>query len=269
MKRPDVTLDNFEAVYRFYEAHTQSMLFARAAHLVFARRYRLTVSCDPGAEAAIRDEVQSGSRLILSPNHLTADDQYVIVSLVQKVRTLRPLRGRCFIPAEPSLFTRPGFAGRMLRRAVDGLGAIPTFRLEDLKRQGIDVTDEIRSTYQQSMVRASETQASKLIRGCSMAGFWEGTRNRTDYGVVQPLKNGIGYTAMDAAKEVRVLLLPMGISYGGEPSDYRHPRVPKRHSPHVHIGMPLPVETESAVELVALLHPAIQACVDQAVARAA
>lgn len=267
MKRPDVKLDNFEEVYDFYETHEQSKVFARIAHVLLARRYRVTVTCDEGVEEAIRTELRAGSRVIISPNHITADDQYVIVSLVQEVPALHPLRGNTFIPAEPSLFVRPGVAGRMLRRAVDGLGALPTFRLEDLKRQGIELTDEIRSVHQRSMLKSSDAQVSKLIRGSFMAGFWEGTRNRTDYRVVQPLKNGMGHTAIAASKEVRVLLLPMGIYYGGEPSDYRRPRVPKPHAPHVHLGMPIPVETGSAGELVALVHPAIQSCVDHAVAQ--
>jgi hypothetical protein len=72
-----------------------------------------------------------------------------------------------------------------------------------------------------------------------MAGFWDGTRNRNNYRVVQPLREGIGYTAIAASHYVRVLLLPVGMYYGGEPPDYQRPHVPGKHSPHVHVGSPI------------------------------
>lgn len=269
MGRPGVSLDNSHAVYQYYERHRQSRTYARLMHVLLSRVYRADISCDPGAEDAIDEALRGGARLILSPNHTTADDQYVIVSLVQRLRALRPLRGTTFIPSEPSLFTRSGVAGRALRRAVDGLGAIPTFRLEDLRRQGIELTEEISARHQDSIVRASETHVAKLVEGQCMAGFWEGTRNRVDYRVVQPLKKGIAHTVLAASEEVPVLLLPVGIYYRGEPEDYRRPVLPGRRRPLVHVGTPIPVARTSADELAVLLHPAMQRCVDQAVARSA
>jgi hypothetical protein len=268
MKRPAAELTNFESVYRYYEAHDQSMAFARFAHLVFARAFRLDLSTGDGVEDAIRDALAAGTRLVVSPNHITGDDQYVIVSLAQTLGVLRPLRGNTFIPSEPSLFIRSGIAGKALRRSVDGLGALPTFRIEDLRRQGIERTPEIEELHHRCTVGASEAQVAKLTRGQHMAGFWEGTRNRTDYRVVQPLKKGMAHTAIAAAKAVKVAILPVGFYYGSEPADYKHPDVPGKRRPHVHVGMPIPVVTTDATELVALVQPAIQACVDVVVARA-
>ena len=267
MARPKVALDNFAAVYEYYRGHEQSQAFARFAHLVLARRYKASITCDEGAEEAIAEALAGGTRLVISPNHITADDQYVIVSLAEALKVLHPVRGRAFIPAEPSLFTRKGWAGRMLRRSVDGLGAIPTFRLEDLRRQGIEVTEEIKDLYQRAVVRASETQVAKLVAGHSMAGFWEGTRNRTDYRVVQPLRKGIAHTAIAAAEQVPVAVLPCGFYYGQEPEDYQRPVLPDRHHPLVHVARPIPVATDDPDELVALLHPELQRCVDRVVAR--
>jgi len=269
MGRPRVSLDNSAAVYEYYERHEQNRAYARFMHALLSRVYRADITCDPGAEDAISDALHAGGRLILSPNHTTADDQYVVVSLARRLRALRPLRGNTFIPSEPSLFTRSGVAGKALRRAVDGLGAIPTFRLEDLRRQGVELTEEIRELHQDSIARASDTHVAKLIEGQCMAGFWEGTRNRVDFRVVQPLKKGIAHTAIAASRQVPVLLVPVGIYYQGEPEDYRRPELPGRHTPLVHVGAPIPVAPTSADELAALLHPAIQRCVDQAVSRAA
>lgn len=268
MRRPPVQIDGFEAVYDYYEQHRQSRLYARAMHALFARVYRADITCDPGVEDAISQALAAGTRVIISPNHTTADDQYVVVSIVQKLRSLRPLRGTTFIPSEPSLFRRSGISGKMLRRAVDGLGAVPTFRLEDLRRAGVELTDDMQDLHRRSMARASETQVAKLIAGECMAGFWEGTRNRSDFRVVQPLKKGIAHTAISAAEQVPVLLLPVGIYYGAEPDDYRRPKLRGRHTPFVSVGTPIPVTTTSAEDLTARLQPAIQRCVDQAVLRA-
>lgn len=269
MRRPPVQVDNFDAVYAYYERHRQSRLYARTMHALLARVYRTDIVCEPGVDDAIDEALAAGARVIVSPNHTTADDQYVVVSIVQKLRSLRPLRGNTFIPAEPSLFSRSGIAGGALRRAVDGLGAVPTFRLEDFHRAGVELTDEMQELHRRAMVRASEAQVAKLVGGECMAGFWEGTRNRSDFRVVQPLKKGIAHTVITAAEQVPVVLLPVGIYYGGEPEDYRRPALPGRHTPLVSIGMPIPVQTTSAEELTSLLRPAIQRLVDQAVQRAA
>lgn len=268
MRRPTVTLDDFDTVYDFYERHEQSQAFARLGHLVLARAYLTSVTRDDGADDAITDALRAGTRLVISPNHTTADDQYVIVSMAEKVEALRPLRGRAFIPAEPSLFSRPGRKGRLLRAAVDGLGAVPTFRLEDLRRRGIEITAEVEERYRQAIVRASETQVAKLVAGHSMAGFWEGTRNRSDYRVVQPLRKGIAHTVIAAAEHVPVALLPVGFYYGQEPADYQRPVLPERRRPLVHLGLPIPVASTDPDNLVRQLHPALQRCVDRVVARA-
>ncbi len=268
MARPTVELMNHESVYRFYEHHRQNMPFARIAHFVFARVFRCDITADDGASEAITDAIDSGTRLIVSPNHITGDDQYVIVSFAESFKPLRPLRGTTFIPAEPSLFSRRGRTGRLLRWAVDELGALPTFRLEDLRRRKIEITDEVDAVYRAATLEASRIQVAKLAAGEMMAGFWEGTRNRTDYRIVQPLKKGMAHTAIAAAATAAVAVLPVGIYYGSEPADYAHPDVPGKRRPHIHIGMPLPVDTDDVAVLTKRVHGEIQRCVDVVVRRA-
>lgn len=267
MARPTVDLFNYEAVYDFYEKHRQNRAFARFAHFLLNRVYRCDLSHDDDAPEAITEAVNAGTRLVISPNHVTADDQYVIVAFAEKLKALRPLRGRTFIPAEPSLFRRRGRKGKMLRWAVDELGAVPTFRLTDLERRGLEVTDEVRATYSDATLRASETQVTKLATGHHMAGFWEGTRNRTDHRVVQPLKKGIAHTAIAAATMGPVAILPVGLYYGCEPDDYDQPVVDRKYRPHVHIGRPFAVDTGDVVALTERVHSEIQRCVDIVVER--
>lgn len=154
----------------------------------------------------------------------------------------------------------------MLRRAVDGLGAIPIVRLEDLKREGVDITPKITELHRRAMLRADEIEVSKLVvQANHMAGFWEGTRNRTDHTKVQQLKKGIGYTACKAAQEVALSIIPIGISYGATPLGDKKLATPYKYTPQVHIGMPIRIETTLPEELTQLVRPALQKCVDVAV----
>ncbi len=273
MSRPQVSLENYQQLYDFYEGHDQNPVFARyIAHPLLAQVYRpdISIGGDGAAEDAIEQEIAQSRRLIVSPVHLTGDDQYVVVSLAQRVNALRPLRGNTFIPTEPSLSSRSGLGGKALRWAVDELGSIPIVRTEDLRRQGIEVTQEIQDMHKRAMLRAHEVEVGKLIKGNHMAGFWEGTRNRVDHTRVQVLKKGIAHTALEASQEVGVSILPVGLYYGGEPLSYKKLDVPEKRSPTVHIGMPIPVEHANGdVNLLTeLVQGALQDCQDIAVKRA-
>ena len=268
MKRPDVELDNYQAVYDYYENHDQNKAFARFAHKALGAVYRPKISMDDNVEDVLNEEIKSGSRIVVAPNHITSDDQYLVVSIAEKIKSLHPLRGNTFIPSEPSLFTRPGIKGKLLRNAVDELGAIPTFRLEDLRRKNVEVTEDIKETHRLSMLKASQTQESKLIRGSHMAGFLEGTRNRVNHQEVQPFKKGMGHTILKASEQANVLILPVGMYYGGEPDDYIKPKVPSKYQPTVHLGTPINVKDFKDVdEMIAAVHPVMQKCVDEAVYR--
>jgi len=264
MSRPEVTLKNYPEVYDYYEQHTQSQVFARLGHAVLGKLYRpeITYAHDGAAEDAIRDEFRAGTRLAIASNHLTEDDQYVIVSAAQTEKVLHPLRGNTFIPTEVSLFKRPSKKGGwFLRRMVDELGAIPVYRKKDIEREGIEFTPEVEAQYHAAMIRADEVEVAKLVGGSNMAVFPEGTRNRSQHFRVQPLKMGFAHTVCKAAEQVPVSVVPFGIYYGGEPTDYDHPNPPAKYKPHVRIGMPIPVDNKTPEELVEVLRPAIQTCV--------
>lgn len=266
MRRPEVSLDNYIDVYRFYDSHHQSQFFAQVAHRALARVYKAKITCSDGVRNTLHSELSQGSRLILAPNHTSADDQYVVASLARRLPELRPLIGNTIIPTEPFLLNRKGVAGRMLRRSADGLGSIPAFRKKDLERLDPSIESADKEVlYRKAMIMAQDVQISKMVRGSHMAGFLEGERNRIDYRRLQLLKNGMGYTAIEVAKSARVLFVPVGFYFGGEPIDYTELVFPDKHKPHVHVGMPIPVETHDVSELIAQLHPAIQSCVDLAI----
>lgn len=268
MSRPEVSLENYEAVYNYYENHTQNLQFARFGHFVMSKIYAPEVSYaeNGAAEEAIREEFNAGRRILITPNHLTEADQYVLISLVKREEVFNPFIGNSFMPAKASLFMQPAFkGGAVLRRALDELGGIPIVRQEDIRRQGIELTPEIKELHRKAMLRADEVQVSKIIKGNHTGNFAEGTRNRVDHTQVQPLKKGFAYTACRAAEIVGVTVVPVGMYYGGEPQSYQKQDVPDKRKPIVHIGMPMTVETSSPAELVSQVYPAMQSCVDVAV----
>ncbi len=263
MSRPDVSLENAGELYEYYAQHQQNPVFARfIAHPILGKVFRSRITLEEGAEDAIAEEVAANRRLIVSPNHLTANDQFVVVSVAQSVKALRPLRGNTFIPAKSSLFTQPGLPGKALRWAIDELGAVPTTR----RGKDVEVTAETEELIRESMLLAHRAQVAKLIKGQNMAVFWEGTRNTVDHAMVQPFKNGPAYTAREAAENVGISVLPVGIYCGGEPQDYQKGNVPHPYTPTIHIGLPIAVENHTVAGLVSAAHSAVQGCVDVAVA---
>jgi len=138
MSRPEVLLQNYDALYNFYEQYEQNQLFARFGHFVFGQMYKPQVSYagDGFAQEAIRNELDEDRRLALAANHLTDADQYALMSLIQREKVFHPFIGNSFMVAKASLFTRPpSKGGLVLRRALDGMGGIPVFRTEDVEYQ--------------------------------------------------------------------------------------------------------------------------------------
>jgi hypothetical protein len=78
--------------------------------------------------------------------------------------------------------------------------------------------------------------------------------------------DGVAFTLCEAAEDVDVAVIPIAMYYGGEPTNYRKADVPARFTPDLHIGRLIPVETTDPRELAKLIQPAMQACLDVAVA---
>ena len=269
MPKPEVTLANYEALHAQYEKHDQFMPFALFAHFVLGQVFRADVTRDDGFDDAMEERRESGTRFVFTPNHISETDPEVIVSTVQKVKSLHHMRGTTFIPSKETLLAGKGMKGKAFRLILEHLGAEATFRLRDLERRGIEITPEIQELYDACIQSAHETDVKRLIAGKNEAGFPEGGRNRVDFTEVQKLKTGITRTAIAAAEFVPVAFIPVGISYGGEPEggDYDHPKIPGILHPHVHLALPQDVDSDDIQHLNARLHFDIQRSVDETVAR--
>lgn len=199
MDKPEVELDNSEAVYDFYLQHRQNRLKAKASYAILARRYRPRVSYAEGAHEQIREIVRSGRRLIIAINHLSENDPYTVAAMAWRT-PLRPIIGRVRVLAKDELFVEPE-----LRAKVEMMGAIPVFRGKDHGIRAVNAAAQ----------RMMDVSAQRLHRGDDLAIFPEGTCNETDPAAVQAVGSGVGHIAFKAMKlGVEPVALCVGLSYG-------------------------------------------------------
>jgi 1-acyl-sn-glycerol-3-phosphate acyltransferase len=258
MKKPQVRLDNFEAVYEYYQQHRPNKVFNRAGHLAMSLAYRPRVEFASDASETISRLIQTGKRLIIAANHVTANDQYIIASMAQREKPLKPLRGKTFIPSKELLFRNP-----LLRRAVDAMDAVPTFRTKDVADPKLspEAGQAALETQRAASNRLIETSIVKLDQGEHMAIFPEGTRNPDNPTTVQKLKKGVGIIACGVDETTEVAFVPTGIYYG-EGEDMR------AFTPSLYIGQPITERFETPEDVVGALQISLQESVDRAVALA-
>ena len=255
MKKPSVTLENYNQVYDFYAHYRSPWLAYQIGHRAMAAVYRPDVHFAPGAQDVISGHFQSGTRLILASNHVNNQDQYIVAAMAQREKVLQPMRGNTFIPAKESLFQNP-----LLRLGVDFMGAIPTFRQKDVS--GVESDDETakakQSLQRSAASRLLDVSIQRIISGDHMAIFPEGTRNTGDVTQVQPVKRGISIIA-DGLEDVPVAVVPAGIFYGqGDGFDKRRPTV--------FVDMPLGSSLLHSPNLLTDIRASLQHSIDQAIA---
>lgn len=240
MTRPDVTLENYEDVYRFYLDHQQNRLLARAAYAALSARFRPRVRYADGARGRLQELLASGTRLIVVANHLSDRDQYTLAATAWQT-PLRRAVGRTRVLAKDELFTEPG-----LRRKVDMMGSIPVFRSQNHGLRA--VADAGR--------RMMDVSAQRLHRGDVLAIFPEGTCNDGDPTRIQRINTGIGHIAVKARKlGAAPAILAIGISYG---------RTSTR-SANVHVAEPVPDLPATPMDITRLVADQLQGAVDRAV----
>jgi 1-acyl-sn-glycerol-3-phosphate acyltransferase len=254
MKRPEVKLENYQAVYDFYKHYRSPRLAYQIGHRAMAAVYRPDVHYAPGAQDVIANHLQTGTRLILASNHVNNQDQYIVAAMAQREKVLRPMRGRTFIPAKESLFQNP-----LLRLGVDFMGAIPTFRQKDVS--GTDSNDETANA-KQALQRSAASRllgvsVQRITSGDHIAIFPEGTRNTGDVTQVQPAKRGIS-VIVGGLEDIPVALVPTGIFYGqGDDFDKRRPTV--------FVDIPLGRSFLQSPSLLTDIQTSLQSSLDQAI----
>lgn len=199
MERPEVLLDNADAVYDFYRDHRQNRLKAWGAYAILGRRYRARVAYAEGARELLHQVIRQGRPLLVAINHLSESDPYTVAAAAWRSE-LRPVIGRVRVLAKDELFLEPE-----QRRKIDMMGGIPVFRGKDHGLRAVNAAGQ----------RMMDICAERMAGGDGIAVFPEGTCNEVDHTEVQPVGSGIGHIAFRAMKlGVSPALVSIGLSYG-------------------------------------------------------
>lgn len=256
MKKPKVTAENYQEVYRYYGQYEQPKRLATFGCWVMNAAFRPQIEVQHGAEERIEALLAKGTRFVVASNHVSDLDQYVMASLAHKAPAMRALRGNTFVLAKQPLFTYPG-----LRQAIDIMGGLPAIRVQDAKADANAPADGV---LKQAVI---DTSAELMIKGKNMGIYPEATRNKIhEIREVQPLKDGLPKILRAVQPHAEVANLPIGV-YFGERDDF------SKTKPHVFVGMPMegPFELGTPeLEKVFLtdLHQRMQGAVDSAVGSA-
>ncbi len=198
MKRPEVTAENHHALYEYYSQRTPNKQLAKIGHKILGSVIRPQITWDENAEEAVKDQLANNKPLLLAFKHIKSMDVVLPAVLLQREPTLHPMIGRSRILAKKSLFMNP-----ILRRLLDGLGAIPTFRPKD--RTGATV-----SGLTDSLLHAI---VERQNWGEHIAGFPEGERRPNQPGTVQELNRGLVEVATRAQSPDDILPVAVGVAY--------------------------------------------------------
>ncbi|NMN95362.1 lysophospholipid acyltransferase family protein [Antrihabitans stalactiti] len=199
MEPPEVTLENYEAVYDYYLTHQQNVLRAKASYSILNLKYRPRIHYRDGAKAQLRELIKSGTPLIYAMNHLSTSDPYTLSALAAKT-PLRKAIGHIRVLAKDELFVDPE-----QRRKVDMMGGIPVFRGKNHGLRAVNAAGQ----------RMMDICAERMKSSDHIAVFPEGTCNVEDPTKVQTVGSGIGHITSRAMKlGVNPAMIYIGLSYG-------------------------------------------------------
>lgn len=243
MDSPEVSLDNYEAVYEFYRTHQQNPVVAKFAYAALALKYRPRVRYASGAQAALALLLEQKTRLVVAVNHLTESDQFTLAATAWR-SPLRRVIGRTRVLAKDELFVDPA-----QRKKVDMMGSIPVFRS---KNHGLRAVSDAGRMMM-------DVAAERLAGGDCLAIFPEGTCNTEDPRTLQHVNSGIGHIVARAQKlGCSPALLSIGINYGSGAANVK--------SASVFIGAPVAEFGTKPMDISRAVQTNLQAAVDRSVA---
>lgn len=259
MKKPEVSIENYPAVFEYYDQHGPSPTFARFGHFVMSKLYSPTIEVADSTQNIIQRYLSEGYLTLIVTNHDSKVDQYNLAGFVRRVPSLRPLITKTVIPAKGEVYTKPGPLGKLQRNAVDWLGSYPVIRSKDLPE---DASDEERQQQKDASDLSVQLGLNKTERdGYHLGGFPEGERTKEDgdHTVVKPLRRGFSEIYMNALKSKRLMIVTAGMFYGTNDMERRY------KAPHIYIGSPIVDQLNSVQEVTETMHYNLQRDLDIAV----
>jgi len=231
MRRPKVSIDNADALFRYYTEYQPNVARARRAHRAISAVYTPRIEFADGAEERIARRLDQRAGLILSPYHQSNHDAMVVASLPIYAEVIESLIGHTRILAKAGLYRYP-----LVRPFIEMMGAVPVFRSKDVPGEN----EEQRAHRHRANRLAVDLCVRQLVNRDHAAIFPGGGRDKEGTGIIQALRPGIAEMATIAVDQsAEVSIVPIGMKYGHEHA-----------SPYVHIGMPYDVAPDDTPEFV-------------------
>ena len=149
---------------------------------------------------------------ILSCKHVNMNDPLHLVALTSRVAVFGPFAGSTVIPSKRPLFDL------RIRRWIDDLGAIPTYRRKDFAAADGTLDDEATAALAAANARLVEVCANLMRRGKNIAIFPESERSAKIEGSepsrVNPLKDGVARMYLSASGAKKLPCNPVSVSTG-------------------------------------------------------
>lgn len=270
--RPEVTPENYPAVFEYYDQRGPNPMFAKLGHLAMSAVFKPHVTIKPEDQVILDSELTGSTRMMVVSNHTNSEnDQYNLASSVRQIPAINDRTGFISIMGKMSLFNRPGLIGTAQRYAIDGLGGIPVARSKDVDPKDYNHIEDLSSAVEEqrrNSLLSRQLGINKVVRdGFDIAGFAEGERLQEgqDPRVVRKLKTGFSQIHAELVPDTKVVVVTVGLFNGDENIGYDTKR------PDMVFGKPLITDTRDQTEFNELLKTNMQrdltAAVEQRIQR--
>ncbi|HXE09797.1 MAG TPA: 1-acyl-sn-glycerol-3-phosphate acyltransferase [Verrucomicrobiae bacterium] len=220
---PEIALDlsNMDEVQAFAERHEPNADFLRFFHRFWGVAADPTVVYGEGAREAIPAHLASGDPTAFVMTHFSLADAPNAASGIHHEEPLQDIEGRTVTQASADWFRIPGLNWVFARG-----GAWPVVRTKDVRsfyvRQGELTEDEIEAKLAELNEQRKDSnsglrrvESGMVDRGLILTTYIEGTRNRGDPTVVQPVKNAIKNMLESIQNPEAAKIICMAYDYGG------------------------------------------------------
>lgn len=212
--RPEVALDNWEAVYDFFGPGRRRDWFTYPLLAFVAAIYRPRLRIADQTVARLHRLHADGVGIVVAVNHPSAHDPTVLAAALLDKRIR-------FLSRGTGLTKDPLFRGP-LRPVFEYTGTVPVFRAKNYQGTAAEIHDAAAD-------RLIEVCVESLVDGRPVLTFVEGTNSSSDdlrTLRIESVKKGVGLMVAGAREAGRpVAVLPLGLVYHGR----EHARLPPRH----------------------------------------